>query len=79
MRVVKFFTKKILNDTIKPYVWYIEDSLKYSEIVNKIEDFLRQEQLICYLSSFLIFDSVKEYEETVKKEIQINKDKTFNF
>jgi hypothetical protein len=70
MRVIKFFTKRIDDDKIEPYIWYIEDKLKPSQIVNKIEEFLRRNQLICYLSSFALFDSAKEYENTIKKEIE---------
>lgn len=70
MRVIKFFAKTPDAENIEPYVWYIEDNLKPSQIIDKIEEFLRRNKLICYLSSFVLFDTAKEYEDAVKKEIE---------
>ena len=75
MRVIKFFTKKPDDGKIDTYVWYIEDSMKPSKIIEKIESFLRQNQLICYLSSFVLFASAKEYEASIKTEIVNSKNK----
>jgi len=69
MRVIKFFTKKLDEEKIEPYVWYIEDSLRPSKILERIEEFLRRNHLICYMSSFVLFESVKEYEDSIKKEL----------
>lgn len=69
MRVIKFFTKNPATDEIVPYVWYIEDKLKRSDIVRKIEEFLFREGLICYLSTFMLYANPKEYEKEVTDQL----------
>jgi len=75
MRVIKFFAKSIDEDKIEPYVWYIEDRLKRSEICKRIEEFLRKNKLICHMSSFILYINAKEYEANIKDQLDHSKNK----
>lgn len=63
MKVIKFFTLDQANAKLEKVVWYIEENMKPSKIVAKVETFLRINKLSCYLGFIKLYHSRQDFDK----------------